>query len=250
MFMDIDNQHAQAIVNLFNKINNDLSHEEVMAIYKEIFEVYSEAKDDKKKILKEIIEEQEKNEITVTVPDSNLKISKDSNGMVILSKDNKGRVFDYLDKLTFSEIIPEVVSVSKKIVNKVTMMFLNAPQLDKTVIKGAINFVLREHPELSIAEEIIPTIAYIIQDTRLVESQITYFMSTSELKQINDLKTCKYKITPQNISQAWRAGELFKYLLNKVRDFFFINESVNIEPDVNKDYKKLTQDFSRGQVKH
>jgi hypothetical protein len=250
MFADIDNQHYQAIINLFNKINNELSHEETMAIYKEIFEVYAEAKDDIKKKLKEITQEQEKENPIIEVPETKIKITKEQNGTIVLSKDCSGRIFNYLDKLTFSNIIPDTTAISKKIINKVTMMLLNAPQIDQTIIKGAINFVLREHPELSIAEEIIPAVAYIIQDTRLIESQITFFISSTELKQINALKTCKYQITPQNLKQAWQAGAIFKYLLNKCRDWFFINNTTSVEPDINRDYKALTQDFTRGQTKH
>jgi hypothetical protein len=146
----------------------------------------------------------------------------------------KGRIFDgYEDFITHIPIANNVkqVKVSKKILNKVTVNFINAPSLTSQLIKSNLAYINNNMPEIDLINEAVPALMYAIKDTLAVENCLLASLQSKESKFINLLKENKVELAPENVIQAFKNGKLMSYLDYKLRNLLNLNEVNEVASD-------------------
>jgi len=148
----------------------------------------------------------------------------------------KGRIFDgYQDLITHIPVCNSIkqVKVSKKLLNKVTVNFINAPSLTSQLVKSNLAFINNNMPEIDIINEAIPALMYAIKDTLCVENCLLASLQSKETKFINLLKDNKIDLAPTNVVKAFKCGKLMSYLDYKLRGLFGLNEVKDVSVKTN-----------------
>lgn len=158
------------------------------------------------------------------LPNTQVREVKDA---IVLRHKVKGRIYDnYQDYITHVPVTSSIrqIKVSKKVLNKVTVNFINAPKLTSQLIKSNLGYINNNIPEIDIINEAIPALMYAIKDTLCVENCLLASLSSKETQFINLLKENKVELAPTSVIQAFKAGKLMSYLDYKIRGLFGVND--------------------------
>jgi hypothetical protein len=112
------------------------------------------------------------------------------------------------------------VAVSDELYNKIVTKILLAQTVDTALIKSIVSLYNRSHPEVSVADTIIPIIAYALLETKRAESLIVQMQASDVVSAINTIKSTTYKRLPQGFIDAFVQGRACEYLAFKLRRLF------------------------------
>jgi hypothetical protein len=115
-------------------------------------------------------------------------------------------------------------AVPRKVLNKVTLNFINAPSVTSQLVKSNLGFINNNVPEIDLVNEGVPALCYAVKDTACIEAMLTASLSTKEASLINSLKEGKFEVAPKGLISAFKAGKLVDFMAFKIRQVLGVNE--------------------------
>ena len=157
---------------------------------------------------------------------------------ITLRRKRDGRIFDYIQDIvaTTKNLALDNVykKVPRKVVNKVTLNFINSAAMTAQLVKTNLGFIVSNCPELDLVNEAVPVMMYAIKETACVEAMLSASLQSNDAELIGALKANNFKITPNGLKDAWNKGVLFDYLGAKIRSLFGLTEVGSVNPSNSK----------------
>jgi hypothetical protein len=152
---------------------------------------------------------------------------------VQLTRKRSGRIFDYFETITattkeLSKAQVDVV-VPRKVVNKVALNFVNAPELNTQLIKSNLTYINNNVPEIDLVEDGIPVLCYAIKETAVLETFLSANLKSKDSELISALKKDAFDITATGVKDAFKKGKLWAYISRKIRGLFGLNVDKVVE---------------------
>jgi hypothetical protein len=153
---------------------------------------------------------------------------------VVLRRKRPGRIFDYYEDIVAStkrlNIDQVYATVDRKVVNKVTLNFMNAPQLTKELVKSNLGYINNCCPNIDILNEGMAVLMYSIKETACAEALLLSALKSNDSELITALKAGGFDVAPSSLKEAWRRGMLFDYLGCKIRTMFGLKVEEIVNP--------------------
>ena len=165
-------------------------------------------------------------------------IIEEDDQCVVLRRRRPGRIFDDIQDIVASTKTykPSQIDtvVSKKVLNKVTLNFVNAPQLTGPLVKSNLGFINNCVPEIDLLKDGVAVLLYAIKETSCIETLLNGALQSKDAELIAALKAGDFEVAPNGLKDAWRKGKLYDYLSAKVRALFGLKVEDCVDPTDNK----------------
>jgi hypothetical protein len=156
---------------------------------------------------------------------------------IILRRRRKGRIFDY-----FQDVVTKVPvrtqssvynTIPRKVLNKVSLNFVNAPELTSQLLKtnlGYINNCMNQKDkDFSLIQDGIPAIIYCMKETKCLESMLAASLASKDAELTNTLKKGGFKVAPEGLKDAFQKGCLWEFISYKIRNLVKLNETEAVD---------------------
>jgi hypothetical protein len=154
---------------------------------------------------------------------------------IVLRRRRHGRIFDY-----FQDIVSKVPvksqsavynTIPRKVLNKVSLNFVNAPELTSQLLKTNLGYINNcmmtndnKDKEFSLVQDGIPAIIYCIKETKCLESLLASSLASNDAELITALKKGGFKVAPEGLKDAFKKGQLWDFISFKLRNLVNLNE--------------------------
>jgi hypothetical protein len=114
--------------------------------------------------------------------------------------------------------------VPRKVVNKVTLNFVNAPEMTPQLVKANLGYINNTVPGIDLVNDGVPALMYAIKETKCIETLLLASLNSKDVELIKALKQGEFKTTPNGVIDAFKKGVLFDFINFKIRNLFNLNE--------------------------
>jgi hypothetical protein len=161
-----------------------------------------------------------------------VEVSEASQG-IVLRRRRHGRIFDY-----FQDVVSKVPvksqsavynTVPRKVLNKVSLNLVNAPELTSQLLKTNLGYINNcmmtvKDNDFSLIQDGIPAIMYCLKETKCLESLLTGCLKSKDAELITALKKGGFEVAPTGLKDAFKRGMLWDFISFKLRNLVNLNE--------------------------
>jgi hypothetical protein len=152
---------------------------------------------------------------------------------VVLRRKRNGRIFNYyqdvVSKVPVKQQTAVYTVVPRKVLNKVTLNFVNAPQVTKELLKANLGYINNCIRDIDLINDGIPAIMYAIKETTCLETLLSAGLASKDAELIAALKKDSFDIAPNGLKEAFQKGKLWAYIDYKLRNLVSLNDVKALE---------------------
>jgi hypothetical protein len=120
-------------------------------------------------------------------------------------------------------------TVPRKVLNKVSLNLVNAPELTSQLLKTNLGYINNcmmtvKDNDFSLIQDGIPAIMYCLKETKCLESLLTGCLKSKDAELITALKKGGFEVAPTGLKDAFKRGMLWDFISFKLRNLVNLNE--------------------------